>query len=274
MKKGTVYGSEVYKEIMKMKPASPTLTDKEVTEVYKRYNLRQYKSEEDFWDKRKKYSDLQNTLDYQFYKHRDELIRSGQYQEWRAGIYQEQYIKTLKFYNVDKDIINKFESLTKVEFGKLYESEKGKGELPTLSVYASDAIIDDAISIMQWQKDMRAFLGMNETKEEHRASWLTQWFPKRYANEVDWTELRRSMQEDKENAEFNKKNPHKDQKSTGNVDAYLASILIRHNDFFATDKSGKQYGFRRGWTRKHSEDTYKYAKEKYTKTGRRKKQYQ
>lgn len=249
MRNGVVYGSRVYKKLMKMNPTSPALTEKQVKEVYSRFGIRQYKNEEDFWSHRKKYSELQNTLDYQFYKHRDELIRSGQYQEWRAGEYKRQYVKTMKQYGIDSDIISTFENMPNSKFLDLYEGAKGRGQLPTISVYASEAITD-TIAIYQWQKDLRAYLGMEENKEQHRINWIIDFFPRKYRDQIDYQKLR--------NAE--------------NPEAYLASILIRNDDFFATSKkTGKTYGFRRGWTKEHSQEVYKEAVRYYGAKNKRKK---
>lgn len=248
MAKTTLYNSGVYKKLMKIKADSPILSDKQVSEVYSRFGLKQFKSEEDFWESRKKYSDLQNHLDYEFYKHRDDLIRSGQYEAWRAGIYKKEYITTMKQYGIDSDIIDRFERMSDKDFGKLYEDTKGRGGLPSISIYASDAVTD-AVSINQWEQDLRAYLGMNETPEQHRVDWIMNFFPRKYRDQIDYQKLREA----------------------DNPEAYLASILIKNNDFFAKDKrTGKEYGFRRGWTRQHSYEVYKQAVATYGK-GRRKK---
>lgn len=90
-------------------------------DVYRRFNIRQYKNMEEL---------RRDMIDYGYtteqiakieadYKHRDLLIGSGQYQEYRIRSYQTRYLKALRIANVSEEFIENIRKLSTAEFGIL-----------------------------------------------------------------------------------------------------------------------------------------------------------
>lgn len=76
---------------------------------------------------------------YSYYQHRELLILSGQYEELRAGLYKEQYLKHLKLGNISGEVIKNIENLSLEDWQKLIRQPDAKvdsvknRELPALS---------------------------------------------------------------------------------------------------------------------------------------------
>lgn len=131
--------------------------------VYKLFNIRQYKNMDEL---------RRDMIDYGYskeqiakieseYKHRDLLIGSGQYQEYRIRNYQSRYLRALKIANVNPYIIENIKALSTGAFSKLVglrdarTDNTSKYKLPqlggfnyyTMGVFANDKTkeIEDAI---------------------------------------------------------------------------------------------------------------------------------
>lgn len=131
--------------------------------IYSDFNIRQYRSKAEFeqhmYDLGKDPNDVEKL--WKQYKHRDELIETGQYADYRYGIYRERYMKALKQMNVDEVYIKNLDKLTTGQFVRLSQiqdfstTNDTKYLLPTLGtfdynligVHANDKIkeIEDAI---------------------------------------------------------------------------------------------------------------------------------
>ena len=89
--------------------------------MYEKFRIREYK---DINELQRDLTDYGNTSEQiaekiKQYKHRDELIRSGQYEEYRLLQYKKNYIKALKIANVDDSIIRNIEKLDLLKFGSM-----------------------------------------------------------------------------------------------------------------------------------------------------------
>ena len=94
----------------------------DVKAIYEKYNIRYFRNKEEF-NKYFKDEGLINThgniedrkglLDkmWEDYKHRDALIRTGQYEDIRTQVYKENYIKALKAIGAPEYVINTLEKI-------------------------------------------------------------------------------------------------------------------------------------------------------------------
>lgn len=89
--------------------------------IYKTFNIRQYSNlnelERDMVDYGYNKEQIANIK--RDYIHRDQLISSGQYEEYRIKSYQTRYVKALKVANVDPIIIKNIEKLDILKFASL-----------------------------------------------------------------------------------------------------------------------------------------------------------
>lgn len=98
-----------------------------IKQEYQRLNLRFFASKEDMYTYFKKgnanYWETHNFNDYwRQYKHRDELIASGQYEELLAYNYRENYIKSLKSLGINNPLVsNIIANLNKLNVAQLMD---------------------------------------------------------------------------------------------------------------------------------------------------------
>lgn len=131
--------------------------------IYKDFNIRQYKNRNEFeqhmYDLGKEPNEISKL--WLQYKHRDELIQTGQYAEYRYGAYRQRYMKALEQVNVDEIYLKNLDKLSTSQFVKISQirdfnvSNDSKYLLPTLGtfdyqligVHANDKVkeIEDAI---------------------------------------------------------------------------------------------------------------------------------
>lgn len=101
----------------------PIHSIREVSQIYERYNIREFKNKEEFVkhftnegliDNVKDLPNRQALLDkmWEDYKHRDALIRTGQYDDIRTQIYKDNYIKALKAIGVPEYVINTLQKIS------------------------------------------------------------------------------------------------------------------------------------------------------------------
>lgn len=91
------------------------------THIYEKFNIRQYGTTAELIRDMQDYGRTKEEIDniIKDYKHRDELIRSGQYEEYRLSSYKSRYVKALKIANVDDSIIRNIEKLDLNRFSDL-----------------------------------------------------------------------------------------------------------------------------------------------------------
>lgn len=114
--------------------------DAYATSIYEKFNIRQYKDMEELTRDMITYGRNKEQIAeiIKDYKHRDELIRSGQYEEYRLSSYKQRYIRALKIANIDESIIKNIEKLDLSKFGELMglrdarTTTMGKYRLPQL----------------------------------------------------------------------------------------------------------------------------------------------
>ena len=110
------------------------------TSIYEKFNIRQYKDMNELTSDMITYGRNKEQIAeiIKDYKHRDELIRSGQYEEYRLSSYKQRYIRALKIANIDESIIKNIEKLDLSKFGELMGirdariTTTGKYRLPQL----------------------------------------------------------------------------------------------------------------------------------------------
>lgn len=127
------------KNVERLKREGTTLEEYK-EDIYNIYNIRQYKNMNELKSDMITYgySKEQITKIENQYKHRDQLIASGQYEEYRIGSYKSRYIKALKIANVSPEIIKNIERLDTISFEKLAGlrdarvNTQGKYRLPQL----------------------------------------------------------------------------------------------------------------------------------------------
>lgn len=89
--------------------------------IYEKFNIRQYSNMNELTRDMIEYGrdkdQIANII--KDYKHRDELIRSGQYEEYRLSSYKQRYIRALKIANIDPAIIKNIEKLDLSKFSDL-----------------------------------------------------------------------------------------------------------------------------------------------------------
>ena len=95
--------------------------DEYASSIYEKFHIREYKNmtelTQDMIDYGRTKEEIANII--KDYKHRDELIRSGQYEEYRLSSYKKRYIRALKIANVDDSIIKNIEKLDLNKFSDL-----------------------------------------------------------------------------------------------------------------------------------------------------------
>lgn len=92
--------------------------------VYETYHINQYENREDFIEAMKenkftKYSDAELEKLWKQYEHRDMLIETGQYEEYRINAYRNKYIAALKIEGVNQNVIDNIKKLSNEEFASL-----------------------------------------------------------------------------------------------------------------------------------------------------------
>ena len=125
--------------------------------IYERYGLGYYSSYREFYDSKKELymSEVQIKALWVEYEHRDMLIISGQYEEYRMQAYKENYIKGLERLGATQEEIEQVRNLTDVEFEKLMipngdKNNLNKSKLPELGLFA----YNDIDSLNRVRKDL------------------------------------------------------------------------------------------------------------------------
>ena len=95
--------------------------DTYASSIYEKFNIREYKNMNELRRDMIEYGRTEEQIEniIKDYKHRDELIRSGQYEEYRLSSYKKRYIRALKIANVDDKIIKNIEKLDLSQFSDL-----------------------------------------------------------------------------------------------------------------------------------------------------------
>lgn len=120
-----------------------------VDNIYTTYNINHYKDKEEFIKDMKEHSLLpEDKYDdlWKKYQHRDELIRSGQYEELRVQQYRDAYIQGMKnngfsdveIYNVSKLSLQDFKRMSEgINFDKTNPNKNYLPQLGELFAYGS-----------------------------------------------------------------------------------------------------------------------------------------
>lgn len=89
--------------------------------MYEKFRIREYKDINELQRDLTNYGNSTEQIEEKIkqYKHRDQLIRSGQYEEYRLNQYRKNYIKALKIANVDELYIRNIEKMDLLKFGSL-----------------------------------------------------------------------------------------------------------------------------------------------------------
>lgn len=124
-------------------PTARTLSDKEISQAYKDFQITRYASKEDFMSHMSsKLSPSQKEVYYQDYTHREALIASGQYNKLRAEDYKRNYLRAYSHMTgYDNDIYDKISSMpisSWIKLSSLQRSKKNKMPsrlLPNLNIY-------------------------------------------------------------------------------------------------------------------------------------------
>ena len=107
--------------------------DEYASSIYEKFNIREYKNmtelKQDMTDYGRTTEQIEQII--KDYKHRDELIRSGQYEEYRLSSYKKRYIRALKVANVDDTIIRNIEKLDLSKFSDLMGLRDARTDTPT-----------------------------------------------------------------------------------------------------------------------------------------------
>lgn len=81
--------------------------------IYDTYNIHKYANKKEFYEERTNFmTDKQIDVLWEDYKHRDKLITSGQYDEYRLKSLKENYITKLKKTGYPKEVISNIEKLS------------------------------------------------------------------------------------------------------------------------------------------------------------------
>lgn len=114
----------------------------EVQEIYRKYNMTYFSSKQAFMSQKEMYdlSDAQKEALWIEWKHRDDLVRTGQYEELRIQIYRENYIKGMERLGLSQNEIEQVRNLTDLEFERLMipnadKSNASRSRLPELGLF-------------------------------------------------------------------------------------------------------------------------------------------
>lgn len=115
------YSYRKYKENYERIKKQHTTMDLYASGIYEKYNIRQYKNKNEFIRDMFEhgYTNEETDIRWKQYQHRNKLIYSGQYDEYRIKSYQHKYIKAMKAANVNDDIIENIKNLSPLQFEQL-----------------------------------------------------------------------------------------------------------------------------------------------------------
>lgn len=108
------------------------ISETEINRVYERFQMTRYKNKAEFTKEMSShfpYSQEEIDTLWREYEHRDDLVRTGQYEEARLENYRKNYIDTLRSRNVPEEIINRIQNLSLNEWSDLIQqpnADKGK----------------------------------------------------------------------------------------------------------------------------------------------------
>lgn len=144
--------------------------------IYSQYNLKRYKDKEDFMKSLEDYpiTELQAEVLWESYKHRDKLIQSGQYDEYRLEVFRKNYVKTLEGKGHSQDLIDAINGLSYKELRDLViypnarKDDANKSKLPPIGNYKYSELGKlDEISLAEEQNDIEQALYLATGRETY-----------------------------------------------------------------------------------------------------------
>lgn len=153
-----------HEKLMEIKPQGQRKSDEYINETYKIFNITRFDSKSDYellvrnniteGVKKKDFlkgipreqrgQAIENAVneiidkEWKFYQHRDDLIATGQYEEFRYNDYRDKYIENMKKWMVDQRLIDTMKNASLEELKRIIQDpnsakdDKNKNTLPVL----------------------------------------------------------------------------------------------------------------------------------------------